>query len=451
MDTLTLPESRSAEAALLGSMILDPRIIPDMAHIAADMFLQDEHRILVRTIRQIYERHKGRGVDGLLVRNELDASKQLDNFGGVEYLQQVIGSVPSSASAEYYARIVRAKALRRAAIDVGHKIITEAMEYATDDEEAILEAVTQPMSQIHNAFTHSRADGDIQGALMEAYAQLENPLGCRIKTPWFGLEKYVPGFKPGQVVVVAGRPGMGKSAFTLHLTLKACACGAHIMFISFEMPRIEMANRTMSAIANVPLWKFDHPKRDLTAEDFNAITESLGAIVEYDLEICDAVAPTPLAVKNACRVAHRKKPLDAIVVDYLQRMHCGQKRATRDWEVTTISNELKNMALELDVPVFVLSQLNRQCESRDNKRPRMSDLRDSGSVEQDADIILGLYRDDEYGHLKEGYEPTGVAEVIVLKHRNGPAHKTAYLQFWPGTMTFHDRASEEVSYGNDPL
>lgn len=452
MDAMvTLPESRSAEAALLGSMILDPRSIPDFGDVTDEMFFHDEHRILARIIRQIYERHHGGGqaVDGVLVRNELEASKQLDKVGGLDYLQKILDTVPTSASAAYYARIVRAKALRRMAIVTGREMIEAALAAVVDDEDAILEAVMAPVSQVHQAFTPKAASADMLTLLQQAFGQLENAGACRIQSPWWALAKHVAGFKPGQMIVIAGRPAMGKSAFALSLALANCKQEARILFVSFEMSALEITNRMMSAVAEVPHWRFENPERDLAARDWKAITESLGAISQYDLQIYDQLKPTPIVVKNACRAAHHKQPLDAIFVDYIQRMHTAEKRATRDWEMSVISNELKNLARELSVPVFVLSQLNRQVENREDKHPRPSDLRDSGTLEQDADVILGLYREDEYKRDKPGYTTTNLAEILVLKQRNGAAHVAANLHFYPGTMTFHNRAADDIEAEND--
>lgn len=447
---LTTPESKSAEAALLGSMIVDPQTIPTAAEVTDEMFYYPEHRTLSRLIRRIYDRNKGQGVDGLLVRNELETSGQIEQCGGVEYLRSMLESVPTTVNVNYYANIVRCKALRREAISVGRTIIERAFTAEVDDEEAILDFVTEPMSVVTKTFVPAgRNSGtDMFSMLVEAFEQIENPVACRVRSPWWSLSRHVPGFKPGQMIVVAGRPGMGKTAFTLNLALKACAEGANVLFITFEMTRVEMMNRAVSAISNVPMWKFDHADRDMTLDDHAAMVQARNILSAFKLRVYDRTPPTPLAVKNACRARHRQERLDAIVVDYLQRMNTGGgKKATRDWEVTAISNELKNMALELGVPVFVLSQMNRASEGRENKRPRMSDLRDSGSIEQDADVILGLYREDEYSD--DDCTIQGLSEVIVLKNRNGAAHKTAYLQFWPGTMTFHDRAVDSEHTGEE--
>ncbi len=442
-----LPQDVKAEAGLLSSIMHGrPQCLPDvMQYIRSpDMFFDPAHRLIYETILSVWEKNQGRGISAVLVESALATAGRMAEVGGESCFQDLTWLTASSASWEYYAKIVAAKALRRSLI-VAASEITRVAQDAPDDEVGAI--VTQSSELLAEATRHygiTSGPANMMTVLQEAYALIENQAPPKMAAGFWDLDQRIGGCYGGQMIVIAGRPGMGKSALGLNMVLSASKLSKpHALYFSFEMPKADLGIRILSWRSRVP---FDRLRRcELSPEQAAAASAALSVGTSLDLEIIDCCSATPAAIRNTVRQVHRQRPLDIVIVDYIQRLHCEGQAATqtRDREMTIISNNMKDMALELGIPVLVLSQLNRACDSREDHRPRPSDLRDSGSLEQDADVIMMLYRDDEYNRAKDGYVCTNIAEVGIVKNRNGPCGTVRLL--WDGpTMSFQPLASGDA-------
>jgi len=432
-------DEQAAEAAVLASMILDPTVIPDVQQVIPNptLFADSRNRRLWLSILKLYESNNRQGIDGVVLRGELAMMPEFGAGQGVTYLEEILNTVPSAANAVYYARIVRDRAVRRNLIDAGQQVINIASEEGDITE--VSDRAQMTVSRACEAIAYQEGTTDCMAALQAAYDDLERKTQPKIPVTYCDLAMYVPGFKAGQMVVIAGRPGQGKTALAISLLVRLFLHPGgeqkRVLFISFEMLAQELMQRVLSAVSGVPFQAM--ASQTIDAEQWKHLNESLPVIQPWDLAFADRLTPTPGTVRNLARRLHNQQPLDAIVVDYIQRMHCPDKHATRDWEMTVISNGLKNLALELQVPVIVLSQLNRECDRREDHRPRLADLRDSGTLEQDADIVLMVYRADCYEHNPEKH--THEAEIVIAKQRNGQTG-IATLVFREAFMSFENRA-----------
>jgi len=444
-----LPHSAAAEAATLGSMILDPAVIPEvMGILSEDDFYLREHAVLWRMILAVYDSTGGKAADGLLVRERLSESHRLEEIGGLDYLRQVIESVPSSHSAEFYAGIVRDKAVRRAVRQAGQELVDAAE--GTNEIAAIIETASTTVTRVGQRMARISTATDLMGLLAEAYASLEKDPEYAI-TCSGSVSQYVRGFQSGQMIVVCGRPAHGKTALGLHLAAEGLRYWPEkrVLFFSFEMLPKDMVLRILSSETGIPFVEMNRKSlssREMVGkEGYARILQEIECLRRWNLYFAGGV-PTPVAVAGLARRMHHEAPLSAIFVDYIQRMHCAKDYNTRDREMSVISNSLKNLALELRVPVVVLAQLNRGIENRTDHRPRLSDLRESGTIEQDADVVIAVNRPDRYpGHCEDD---EGVMELHVLKNRNG-ADGLAKVWFDGPTMAVREQSSmEEVPLGN---
>lgn len=419
-----IPSAAFAEACLLGSMILSPRQAAEVREIvtSAEMFYLPEHRTLWLMILSVLEETQGRAVDGALVRAALLAHRKLEQIGGLDYLRQVIESTPSAASARYYAKIVRTYHVRRQVLAGGDKLVRMAAE-ALDLPE-ILDAATKLLSDLTEHAVDEARSATVMEVMQSVFAGLDRKTEYCLRTgPLLG--GIVAGFTAGQMVVIAGRPRHGKTALALHLMLEGQRhdLDKAVAFFSYEMTAEELGKRLLAYETGIPYTKLNQESLNAMEQRPNGNTvyqELLAAsqyLNEFDIRFAGG-KPTVEYLRAIARRWHREKPLSAIFVDYVQRMYSPVKCATRDREVSIISNGLKNLALELGVPVIVLAQLNRACDQRDDHRPRPSDLRDSGTLEQDADMIVTLWRPELYPDADDSVE--GIANVEVIKHRNGP-------------------------------
>jgi len=435
-----VPYSVAAEAAVLGSMILDPQVIPEVTEIlhGEDFYLR-ENVILWQTILAIYAETQGRALDGLLVHQKLEADRRLEAIGGSEYLQRILETVPSSANAQYYAGIVREKALRRLLIRTGMELVEAAQ--GPEDVEALVEAASATVSRLGQKIARQQQAQNMTDLLIEAYGTLERDpvyaLPCSVP-----LAEYVRGFQAGQMIVICGRPAHGKSSFALHLAIEGLRHSREkrVVFFSFEMLPVDMMLRILSAETGISFRDMTKQGLALLPRDrdgqtgYQRILATQRYFADWDLSFVGG-NPTPMAVAAQVRRMHQLKPVDCVFIDYIQRMYCTQQYNTRDREVSVISNALKNLALELQIPVVVLAQLNRAVESRDKHTPRLSDLRESGTIEQDSDVVIAVNRPEKFG----AEERKGVIEIIVLKHRNGPDGQIEAIFDGP-TMTIRAQA-----------
>jgi len=420
--TRGMPESLAAEAAVLGSMIVDPRCIGDVIELLnRNAFYHSEHQMLFDAIITLYENNRGEGIDGVLVRDELERRKQIEAIGGPEYLRRVIESVPSSANVQYYADIVREKMLLRETISAATEILNDAYDESGTAAEKLDEAERKIFAVTDKRITSSAVA--LKDLVTRAYELIEKREGTHVTglpTGYYELDDKTCGLQNGEMIIIAGRPSMGKTALALNIA-------EHIGIIekiplaifSLEMGRQQLAERFLCSYSGIDAQLVR--KGMLSTDHYQKLVEACGVVSEAPIYIDDTAALTPLEIRAKARRLRSSYGIRCILVDYLQLMHIGTNRVeSRQQEISAISRYLKSLARELNAPVVVLSQLNRSPEGREGHRPRMSDLRESGSIEQDADVVMLLHREDYYHRGEEGYEADNTAEVIIAKQRNGP-------------------------------
>lgn len=438
VDGKALPASIEAEAAVLGSMIQDRECIGQVVEqLDADAFSMPEHRLIFDSIIGLYEANSK--IDLVLLRNELVRRDRLKAAGGVDYLVRVAESVPTAANVEYYTRIVRDKAMLRQLARVSQDILRDVCDEAGDVGEKLDEAEKQIF-----AVTEKKISGSaypIRHLLTETFENIESRKGSHVTglpTGFTELNSLLCGLHKGEMIIVAGRPSMGKTSFALNIAEHIGADeNLPVVVFSLEMGRQQLVERILCSRAKIDSQLV---RKGMVSADQHAELQRVGGeLYEKPIFIDDTPGLTPLMMRAKCRRLKSQHDIRAVFIDYLQLMTLGGKVESRQQEISGISRYMKSLARELDVPVVVLSQLNRSAEGREDHRPRMSDLRESGSIEQDADVVLLLHREDYYNRTKEDFEETNTAEVIVAKQRNGPTD-TVKLYF-DGRYTRFDNLS----------
>jgi replicative DNA helicase len=435
------PHSIEAEQSILGGLMLDNSAWDRIADIVSEAdFYRDEHRRIFRQIASLIER--GKGVDIVTVFEGLQKNDEAQNFGGLAYLSEIANNTPSAANARRYAEIVRDKAVSRALILCGDEI--SGMGFATDgtSAEQRVAAASDRITQLSEGTIHTSGLESLQAVLGRSIERVQHAYSSDDEVTLFrtglkDLDSFLVTKASGSVIVIGGRPGSGKTALALAI-LDNCSArekeeGAVVMF-SMEMENEDLADRLVSRVGNIPLEHMIKGKT-LTDEDWQSMTFALGCLHERRVFLDQTPALRISQIDVRCSQAKRKhKRLKLIVIDYLQLME-GEGGENRTQEIGRISRGLKRLAKKHQCPVVVLSQLNRKLEERANKRPIVSDLRESGDIEQDADVILLCYRDEVYN---PDSQDIGTAEIIIGKQRSGPSGKTARVA-WIGTnTTFHD-------------
>ncbi|MGN1409630.1 MAG: replicative DNA helicase [Eubacteriales bacterium] len=431
-----LPFSLEAEQSLLGSILIDPSCMDDIAAIInADDFYMPEHTQIFSAMQSMYL--KSKNIDVVTLIEELVQSGTYDEAGGREYLRLVAEAVPTAANAKDYAGIVRDKAILRQLIEAGEDI-TEAAYAGDDTAEALVEYAESKVFRIaegreNKNFVH------IRDALIQVYDRLtklsQDPEALRgTPTGFTALDNVIVGMNNSDLVLIGARPGMGKTSFAMNIATEAAIkTKKTVCVFSLEMSAEQLANRMLSSEAQIDSFKMR--SGTLTSEDWNAIAYASSRLSETDILIDDTPGITVTAMKSKLR---RVKNLGLVIVDYLQLMQGDRRNDNRVQEVGEISRGLKLLAKELAIPVICCAQLSRGPENRPDKRPMLSDLRDSGAIEQDADIVMFLYRDEYY---KDETVDQSVAEVIVAKNRHGSLEKVKLG--WIGRFTkFTNLASE---------
>lgn len=435
LDGKALPSSPESEAAVLGSMILDRECIGQMVELlSAESFSRAEHQLIFDAIVSLYENNSH--IDLILLRDELTRRDRLKAAGGVDYLVRIAETVPSSASAEYYAKIVREKAMLRDLAHACQSILHSACEQAGDIGEKLDNAEKEIF-----AVTEKKISGEtvvIRSLLQDALEEIESRKGQHVtglSTGFIELDQLLCGLHAGELIIVAGRPSMGKTSFALNIAEHIGADEmAPVVVFSMEMSRQQLVERILCSRAKVDSQVVR--KGMMSAEQHSQLISVSGELYEKPIFIDDTPGMTPLMMRAKCRRLKSQHKIQCVVVDYLQLMTMGASVESRQQEISAISRYMKALAREIEAPVIVLSQLNRSPEGREDHRPRMSDLRESGSIEQDADVILLLHREDYYNKGKEEFEETNTAEVIIAKQRNGPTD-TVKL-FFDGRYTRFD-------------
>ena len=435
----TMPHDDVAEQSVLGGMLLSKDAIADVVEsLRASDFYKPAHETIYEAILSLYGH--GSPADAITVADELKKRGELTRVGGASYIHTLIASVPTAANAQYYAEIVKEHAIMRRLIEAGTKIAQ--LGYANETEVDTL--VDQAQAEIY-AVTDGNAKEDyvsfseaLEETINEIDANSNRPDGVYgVPTDFIEFDELTGGLHGGQMIVIAARPGVGKS--TLALDIARSASIHHQMttvFFSLEMSRTELAMRILSAEGKIPMSELK--KGDLDTEGWTNLATLQGRIDSAPLFIDDSPNMTLMEIRAKCRRLKQRNDLKLVVLDYLQLMSSGKKVESRQQEVSEFSRSLKLLAKELDVPVIALSQLNRGSEQRTDKRPMVSDLRESGSIEQDADMVILLHREDMYN---PDSERVGEADMIIAKHRGGPT-RTIPLAFSGKYSRFNNMANE---------
>jgi len=428
----SMPESLAAEAAVLGSMIISPVCVADvLQHLSRQAFYRPEHQMIFDAVIALYEKRPVEAIDGVLLRDELQNRKQLEAIGGVDYLGRVMESVPSAANVMYYAGIVKEKMLLREMIAAASEILNDAYDESGEASEKLDEAERRIF-----AVTDQKISGTatrLKDLVTQAYELIEKRGGTLVtglSTGYQALDNLTCGLQSGEMIVIAGRPSMGKTSLALNIAEHIGVVERMPLAIfSLETSRQQLAERFMCSASEIDAQAVR--KGMLSTEDHQKLVEICGQLSEAPIYIDDSSSLTPLELRAKARRLKSLYDIRAVFIDYLQLMYGGGKVESRQQEIATISRYIKGLARELSVPVVVLSQLNRAPEGREGHRPRMSDLRESGSIEQDADVVMLLHREDYYhqGEGEEEYQRNNTAELIIAKQRNGPTGKVD-LRFW---------------------
>ena len=417
----TAPQSIEAEQSVLGGLMLDNDAWDKIADLLVEEdFYRQDHRLIFRAISELSA--KSSPFDVVTLSEQLSKTQQLDNVGGLAYLGTLAKNTPSAANIAAYAKIVRERAILRQLIQAGNKISESCYQPEGRGSEEILDQAETLVFKIAEQGARGKRDfTPIKDLLVkavdriDALFQQDNPI-TGVATGFTDFDDMTSGLQPSDLVIVAGRPSMGKTTFAMNIAEHAALkTQLPVAVFSMEMPGEQLAMRLLSSLGRIDQHKLRTGK--LEDDDWPRLTSAVGLLAEAKMFIDDTPAMTPNELRARSRRLAREHGLGLIVIDYLQLMQVGGRSENRTNEISEISRSLKGLAKELNVPVIALSQLNRSLEQRPNKRPVMSDLRESGAIEQDADVITFIYRDEVYN---EDSPDKGTAEIIIGKQRNGP-------------------------------
>ena len=434
----TPPNDIAAEQSVIGAMLLSKDAIADVVEVVREGdFYRPAHQTIYSVILDLYG--KGEPADAVTVAAELTKAGEIARVGGATYLHTLVSMVPTAANGGYYGRIVREQAILRRLVEAGTRIVHMGYTGTGDVDDM----VDRAQAEVYDV-TDRRTSEDylplreIMGEALNEIEAISNRGGEMIGVPtgFIELDKLTNGLHPGQLVIVAARPALGKSTLGLDICRAASIKhGLASVIFSLEMSRNEIVMRLLSAEAQVPL----HHMRagTMSDADWTKLASRMGTVSEAPLFIDDSPNMTLMEIRAKCRRLKQRHDLRLVVVDYLQLMTSGKRVESRQQEVSEFSRSLKLLAKELEVPVIAISQLNRGAEQRTDKRPLLADLRESGSLEQDADVVVLLHREDAY----ERESPrAGEADFIVAKHRNGPT-ATVTVAFQGHYSRFVDMAT----------
>lgn len=443
------PHNLEAEQAVLGGVFLRNSIFHSLVDILqVDDFYSPVHRTIYQSFLELYRTNSP--IDLVTVADYLQKQDQLEEVGGAAYLTSLTESVASAANALHYATIVRDKAVRRQLIHEAAGIITTAFE-SGEDTETLLDSAEQSIFNISESKTQPRFKSSKE-LVHQVFEYLEHRFEQRelitgVPTGYHKFDEITAGLQRTDLIVVAGRPSMGKTAFGLNMAMRAAVMhSVPSAIFSLEMSMEQLMMRMLCSWGKVDLTRMR--SGFLRDEDWSRLYQAAEALSQAPIYIDDTPSLDPMELRARCRRLKGEKGLGLVVVDYLQLMHVNQRKDSREQEISHISKNLKSLAKEVDVPVVALAQLNRKVEERGNKRPMLSDLRESGAIEQDADLIVFLYRDEVY-NTREDNPQKGLAEIIVGKQRNGPVG-SAVLSYINSCTAFENpELSEQVGLEPD--
>ena len=446
METKTLPHEIEAEQSVLGSMLISKYASEKaVENLTGDLFYMDAHSKIFTVIKDLMEDNVS--IDITTVTTELNKRKWLKDVGGAKYLGELIEVVPSASNVDEYIKIVNEKAILRRLI----KEASDIAENAYASKENINEVLDDAEKKILNVVKTRKGSEfrSIQDVLFKTQSDLEKLAQNKgaitgLTTGFYDIDKLTSGLHPNELIIIAARPAMGKTAFALNLVVNAAMSqDKAIALFNMEMPAEQLAMRMLSSVGQIKQNKLRNGY--LENDDWKRVNEAISRLADTKIFIDDTAGMTIAEIKAKCRrLASQPDGLALIVIDYLTLIQGSEKyRGNRQQEVSEISRSLKTLAMELGVPVVTLAQLSRGVEAREDKRPMLSDLRESGSIEQDADIVAFLYRDDYYKRQDSDMNPVSESEFIVAKHRNGPT-RTIPLIFQRDTSTFVNCVNKDI-------
>jgi replicative DNA helicase len=422
---------------LLASMMLDKDIAGEIVPlIERDAFFQVDHQIIYDVLLRLYEQN--RPIDAVIVREELIKLQVLEEVGGVQYLAAILNSVPSAAHGKHYAGIVREKFLLRQLIAASDDILRSA--YAPHEgADLVLDKAEKKIFEIAQRKV-GNAMVPMEDVLHEVFEMIENRGHSGLMTGFFELDDMMNGLQNGELIIVAARPSMGKTAFAMNI-VERLAADEHrypCAVFSLEMSKQQLAQRMLCSRGEIDAHKLR--KGMLQSHEYQKLANVVGELAKAPIWVDDSPGLTPLELRAKARRLKMKHDIKCIMIDYMQLMD-NPGPENRQQQISEISRSIKGVARELNIPVICLSQLNRATEGRDGHRPRMSDLRESGSIEQDADVVMLLHREDYYKMSEPDFQPDNIAELIIAKQRNGPTG-TVKLTFLNKTTRFENLATQ---------
>ena len=430
------PHSIEAERCLLASMMLDKEVVGNVVQlVTGESFYQADHQIIFDILLKLYEQN--RPIDAVIVREELIKRNLYEEVGGREYLATILNSVPSAAHGTHYAGIVREKALLRQLIAASNEVLRDA--YAPHEQaDIVLDKAEKRIFEI----AQKKVGGSMtpmEDVLHEVFESIENRGQRGLETGFLDLDDMMNGLQSGEMIIIAARPSMGKTAFAMNIiehvaadTMLPCAV------FSLEMSKQQLAQRMLCSRGEIDAHKLR--KGMLQSHEYAHLANVVGELAKAPIWVDDSPGLTPLELRAKARRLKLQHDIKCIMIDYMQLMD-NPGPESRQQQISEISRGIKAVARELSIPVLALSQLNRASEGRDGHRPRMSDLRESGSIEQDADVIMLLHREDYYRMSEPDFQPDNIAEVIIAKQRNGPTG-TVKLTFMNKSTRFANLSTQ---------
>ena len=423
MNEKIMPQKIDAEQSVLGAMFLSKTALEKAVEsLNKDMFYLDAHKKIFEVMKNLDD--KKVPIDITTVTNELEEKKLLNQIGGVAYLTEIVNVVPTAANVDQYIKIIEDKYLRRNLIEAG----TEITDLGFSSPDDIGEVLDEAEKKIFDVVKNRRGSEfkTIQDVLFKAQADLEKLSSMKneitgVPTGYYDIDKLTSGFHDNELIIIAARPAMGKTAFALNMAVNmAVNAKKSVALFNMEMGAEQLITRMLASVGQIESSKLRTGR--LEHQDWKRVNEAISRLADTRIFIDDTPGMTVSEMRAKCRrLANSEDGLDIVIIDYLQLINGSARYAgQRQQEVSEISRSLKTMAMELGIPVIALAQLSRSVEGREDKRPLLSDLRESGSIEQDADIVAFLYRDDYYNKESAIDEDTSKSEFIIAKHRNGP-------------------------------
>ncbi len=440
------PQDLEAERSVLGALLIDKNAILKVADIIEPSdFYHPHNQQIYECILELFERNEP--IDILTVSSRLKEKKNLTKVGGVDYLTELVSAVPTSAHISHYANIVRENRVRRDLIRASSEINERALEH--DDFESLLDEVEEKVFNISSRskvqkFVHIKDELPAAYERLEKLHRGEGEALRGIPTQFHALDSLLSGLQKSDLIIVGARPSYGKTAFVLDISRQAALEGNSVGIFSLEMSRDQVIDRIIAAQAQIPLWRL-RTGRLSEDMDFALVQQALDEISKTRLFIDDTPSPNILQMRSMARRLQVEQGLDLLVIDYLQLIRPRTNSESMVQQVTEISRGLKSLARELNIPIIAVSQLSRAVDQREGKIPRLSDLRESGSLEQDSDVVLFIYRKDRaLEDVRE--EEQNIVEIIIAKHRNGPLG-TVKLRFDPEKVSFRNIDTHHILEG----